>query len=124
MATCEISTAPATPGEKFYAFLEAAVTRVAGTVRAMQNRRSVAKLLDWDERMLRDIGLTQSDVLAVMAVKTTEDPSYRLDALSTERRAAQRAEARERLELFGGSVSRRPRKRALPPSRSYPVLDL
>jgi uncharacterized protein YjiS (DUF1127 family) len=119
-----MSTAPATTGEKFHAFLEAAVDRVVGVVRAMQNRRSVAKLLEWDDRMLRDIGLTQSDVRAVMAIKPTEDPSLRLDALSCERRAAQRAEARERLELFGGSATARPRKRSLPPSRSYPVLDL
>ena len=34
---------------------------------AVRNRRSVAKLLEWDDRMLRDIGLTQSDVRSAMA---------------------------------------------------------
>ncbi len=123
MATCEMSTAPATTGEKIHAFFESAFARVIGTVRTMQNRRSVAKLLDWDDRMLRDIGLTQGDVRAVMAMKVTQDPSRRLHDLSAERRAAQRAEARERLEMFGGSVRLKPRKRP-PASRSYPVLDL
>lgn len=126
MATCEItSTAPATTGERFQLFLEAAYGRVVGIVRAARNRRAVAKLLEWDERMLRDIGLTPGDVHAAMALRVSEDPSQKLDALSAERRAAIRAEARERLEMFGhGSTIRKGRRRKLPPSLSYPVLDL
>ena len=42
--------------------------RCAALWRATQNRRSVAKLLEWDDRMLKDIGLTQGDVLSVMAL--------------------------------------------------------
>jgi uncharacterized protein YjiS (DUF1127 family) len=127
MATCDItSTAPATPGEKLHFLVEAALVRVVGYVRAARNRRSVAKLLEWDERMLRDIGLTPGDVHAAMALRASEDPSRKLDALSAERRAAIRAEARERLEMFGsGSTVRRKAKRqSLPKSLTYPVLDL
>ena len=128
MATCDItSTAPATPGEKIQVLFEAAFVRIAGIVRAARNRRSVAKLLEWDERMLRDIGLTPGDVQAAMALRASEDPSRKLDALSAERRAAIRAEARERLEMFGGgsTVKRKARRQVhLPKSLSYPVLDL
>ena len=128
MATCDItSAAPATPGERLQLMVEAAFVRVAGFVRAARNRRSVAKLLEWDERMLRDIGLTTGDVHAAMALRVSEDPSQRLEALSAERRAAIRAEARERLEMFGGgsTVKRKVRQRhSLPPGLFYPVIDL
>ena len=129
MATCEItSTAPATPGERLQLMVEAAIGRIAGLVRAARNRRSVAKLLEWDERMLRDIGLTPGDVYAAMALRVSEDPSQKLEALSAERRAAIRAEARERLEMFGsGSTVQRKATRGrhrLPPSLLYPVIDL
>jgi hypothetical protein len=99
-----------------------------GIARARRNRRSVARLLEWDEYMLRDIGLTSGDVHAAMALRASEDPSQKLDALSAERRAAIRAEARERLEMFGGgsTVKRKVRRqpRGLPKSLSYPVIDL
>jgi uncharacterized protein YjiS (DUF1127 family) len=129
MATCEItSTAPATPGERLQFMVEAALVRIAGLVRAARNRRSVAKLLEWDERMLRDIGLTSGDVHAAMALRVSEDPSRKLEALSAERRAAIRAEARERLEMFGSgsTVKRKVRRQrhSLPPSLLYPVIDL
>lgn len=129
MATCEItSTAPATPGERLQFMVEAAFVRIAGLVRAARNRRSVAKLLEWDERMLRDIGLTTGDVHAAMALRVSDDPSRKLEALSAERRAAIRAEARERLEMFGGgsTVKRKVRRQrnSLPPSLLYPVIDL
>jgi uncharacterized protein YjiS (DUF1127 family) len=129
MATCEItSAAPATTGERLQLLVEAAFSRLAGIARARRNRRSVAKLLEWDEYMLRDIGLTSGDVHAAMALRVSEDPSQKLDALSAERRAAIRAEARERLEMFGGSstVKRKVRRQrhGLPKSLSYPVIDL
>ncbi|MBN8996804.1 MAG: DUF1127 domain-containing protein [Rhizobiales bacterium] len=125
MATCEItSTAPATTGERFQLFLEAAFGRAVGIVRAARNRRSVAKLLEWDERMLRDIGLTPGDVHAAMALRVSEDPSRKLDALSAERRAAIRAEARERLEMFGSGSTVKRGKARKQPGLFYPVLDL
>jgi uncharacterized protein YjiS (DUF1127 family) len=97
MATSEcITRAPASTGEKFQHFAEAAFARLGALWRAARNRRAVAKLLEWDDRMLRDIGLTSGDVRAVMALPIADDPSYRLGVLSVERRAAFRAAAQER----------------------------
>jgi uncharacterized protein YjiS (DUF1127 family) len=109
----------ATAGERFLELTVAASTWVGGVWRSAQNRRSVAKLLDWDERMLRDIGLTRGDVSAVMALPAGQDPSYRLSELSGERRAAIRAEARERAGLVA-PFRRNSRRPPSLPSRSYP----
>jgi uncharacterized protein YjiS (DUF1127 family) len=65
---------------------------------AVRNRRQVAKLLSWDARMLRDIGLTPGDVRSAMASPFGDDPSCRLDTMARERRNAFHAGARERLE--------------------------
>ncbi len=98
MVTSDIcQTRPASAGERAFRFAETTVRSIAAMWRATRNRRSVAKLLSWDERMLRDIGLTPGDVRSVLAMPLTEDPSYRLGVLSVERRAAFRAEMRERV---------------------------
>ena len=99
MATTAFAFTPAQSraGERFFALANGAAARLAAVWRAAQNRRAVAKLLQWDDHMLRDIGLTQGDVYSVMATPAGEDPSRRLSALSAERRAAIRAEALERL---------------------------
>src|SRR5689334_8804129 len=114
---------PATAGERFLELTVTALGRVAGLWRSAQNRRSVAKLLEWDVRLLRDIGLTRGDVCSVMALPAGEDPSYRLNELSGERRSALRADARERagLSMFPRLSSRRPPDL---PSRAYPFPDL
>jgi uncharacterized protein YjiS (DUF1127 family) len=108
MVTTEYFRKPASAGEKFLGFAEGAMARIVTFWRSVQNRRSVAKLLDWDDRMLRDIGLTSGDVRSVMAVPVGEDPSYRLSVLSVERRAAIRAGARERLWRAGLAPESRP----------------
>ena len=82
--------------------------RVVAFWRSVQNRRSVAKLLDWDDHMLRDIGLTAGDVRSVMATPVGDDPSFRLSVLSVERRAAVRAAARERVSRAGLAPESRP----------------
>jgi uncharacterized protein YjiS (DUF1127 family) len=110
-------------GERFVGVGFALLTWVADTWRLASNRRSVAKLLEWDERMLRDIGLTRGDVCSVMALPSGQDPSYRLSELSGERRAALRAEARERAALTRPTRVAGIRPRALP-SKSYPFADL
>lgn len=97
MVTTEFTAPAATAGEKFYHFARALAVRVAGLWRAALNRRSIGRLLDWDERMLRDIGLTPGDVRGAMALPLHEDPSYRLGVLAVERRAAFRAQAHQRL---------------------------
>jgi uncharacterized protein YjiS (DUF1127 family) len=111
---------PATAGERLLELTAAALAPIAGLWRSARNRRSVAKLLDWDDRMLRDIGLTRGDVSSVMALPTGQDPSYRLNELSGERRAAIRADARERAGLT--RLTRRSGRRPPPlPSKAYPV---
>jgi uncharacterized protein YjiS (DUF1127 family) len=105
MATTEfdISQLRSPLRERIVVAAATALARIAGTWRAMRNRRAVAKLLEWDSHMLRDIGLTSGDVRSAMSGPLTEDPSYRLGVLSVERRAGLRAAARERLALAKSS---------------------
>lgn len=79
----------------FFPFAAATFCRAMEFVTAVRNRRQVAKLMSWDARMLRDIGLTRGDVQSAMASPLREDPSYRLDTIARERRSAFRAAARE-----------------------------
>jgi len=96
MATHEFThTEPASIGERIQRVLEVSATRVAAAWRAARNRRSVGRLLEWDDRMLRDIGLTQNDVRSALAARFAEDPSRHLGFLSSERRSAIRAGVRE-----------------------------
>jgi uncharacterized protein YjiS (DUF1127 family) len=99
MATTEfdISQLRSPLRERFIVAISTTLVRIVGTWRAMRNRRAVAKLLDWDGHMLKDIGLTSGDVRSALSGPLTEDPSYRLGVLSVERRAGLRAAARERL---------------------------
>jgi uncharacterized protein YjiS (DUF1127 family) len=101
MATAEfdISQLRSPLRERIIVAAATALTRIAGTWRAMRNRRAVAGLLDWDSHMLKDIGLTSGDVRSAMSGPLMVDPSYRLSVLSVERRAGLRAAARERLAL-------------------------
>ena len=110
-------------GERLIGTGVAVFTWVVNTWRLASNRRSVAKLLEWDERMLRDIGLTRGDVCSVMALPSGQDPSYRLSELSGERRAALRADARERAALTRLTRGAGNRPRTIP-SKSYPFADL
>lgn len=111
---------PASAGERFLELTVAASAWVAGVWRSARNRRSVAKLLEWDERMLRDIGLTRGDVHSVMALPASQDPSYRLSELSSERRAALRADALERAGLVSRTIRLSSRRPPSLPNRSYP----
>jgi uncharacterized protein YjiS (DUF1127 family) len=63
-------------------------------VQRMKNRRAVVQLLDWDERALRDIGLTRGDVRLSLALPYDEDPSTRLMFWALERRSARLRRAR------------------------------
>lgn len=65
------------------------------TWRAWRNRRQVARLLSFDDRSLRDIGLTRSDVTGALALRASEDPSRRLARTVRERRAARQWARRE-----------------------------
>lgn len=62
---------------------------VAAYWQSRRNRRSVAVLLEFDDRMLKDIGVTRYDVTSALASPARQDPSQRLASLSEERRLAQ-----------------------------------
>jgi uncharacterized protein YjiS (DUF1127 family) len=86
------------------------VARVASlALRIARNwlaKRTIARdFADLDDRMLRDIGLTRSDVQTALTAPALMDPAARLKIASTERRCAARASARERLHgaAFKGS---------------------
>jgi uncharacterized protein YjiS (DUF1127 family) len=66
-------------------------------IRAHFNRGDVLRMLDMDDRMLRDIGLTRGDVTSALSGPLVSDPSTRLRIFAVERRAASRAQAREQL---------------------------
>ncbi|HET7718092.1 MAG TPA: DUF1127 domain-containing protein [Bauldia sp.] len=81
-----------------FPFIASMLQHAISVVKAARNRRQVARLLSWDARMLRDIGLTPGDVRSAMASPLGDDPSGRLGAMAEERRNAIHAAARERLE--------------------------
>jgi uncharacterized protein YjiS (DUF1127 family) len=116
MATNELTVrASAGIGQKLRLFLEASVAGIAALWRAAQNRRRVIRLLEWDNHMLRDIGLTAGDVHSALASPLGHDPSSRLSALVLERRRAIRAEAHERLDRQGYFLRSMLKQAPLPP---------
>ena len=53
----------------------AALVRTGTLVRILRNRHEVRKLAELDERSLKDIGLTRSDVQGALAASLLSDPS-------------------------------------------------
>ncbi|MEJ8571056.1 DUF1127 domain-containing protein [Microbaculum marinum] len=53
--------------------------------RAWSNRRQVAVLLEADDHMLRDIGLTRGDVVGALSGPADMDPSHHLIRARAER---------------------------------------
>ena len=116
MATTELTQGShAGTGEKLRRIAEIALLRLAELWRAAQNRRSVARLLEWDAHMLRDIGLTPGDVRSALSTPIGHDPSYHLHAMALERRMASRAAADERLQRQGYFLRTILRRAPLPP---------
>lgn len=76
----------------------AAVRRAVGTAgraclrlaSAIRNRRQVMRLLELDDRALKDIGLVRNDVAGVLDTPLSRDPSIFLRLRSVERRARAR----------------------------------
>lgn len=52
---------------------------------AWQHRRQVLALVEADDRMLADIGLTRSDLNGALASPASDDPSYYLSRARQER---------------------------------------
>lgn len=69
---------------------------VVHVIRATRNRFDVLQMLEMDDRMLRDIGLTRCDVTSALSSPVMIDPTTRLRIFAVERRAGNRAQARER----------------------------
>lgn len=64
---------------------------------SFRNRRAVVGMTEYDERMLKDIGLSRSDVLGALAAPYSEDPSTIL---------SRRFETREASQAANGGCSR------------------
>ena len=62
-----------------------------------QNRRDVARLLELDDHMLKDLGIARGDVFEALSEPVVADPSELLAASAGERRLAERARIRESL---------------------------
>ncbi len=73
------------------------IAMIPAATRGYLNRGPVLQMLEMDDRMLRDIGITRSDITCALAGSPTSDPSTRLRIYAVERRAGNRAQARERL---------------------------
>lgn len=79
------------------AVMRRVMASIQGLAKAFNNRREVARLLNADAGMLRDLGLSQTDLACALAEPMWRDPSSRLLVWATERRAAARASARDNI---------------------------
>ncbi|MDQ0316535.1 DUF1127 domain-containing protein [Amorphus orientalis] len=70
--------------------------RVAGWLvaahKAYKGRRALTRLMEADDRMLHDIGVTRDDVQQALRTPVTDDPSARLRVRAVARRATLRSE--------------------------------
>lgn len=76
----------------------AGVTGAIQFVKAIARRRMLSQLGEFDDRMLRDIGLTRSDLRDASAGPIWQDPTSVLVVRSVERRASRRLAARATLK--------------------------
>jgi uncharacterized protein YjiS (DUF1127 family) len=73
---------------------------------AIRNRRQVARLTDLDERTLKDIGLTRSDVSAALARPLLQDPSAHLIGVACVRRGRPAAGPTPGAVVSGGGAAK------------------
>ncbi len=79
--------APANRGSTFMMVLAGILlSAVKRMFVAIRNRRQVARLTDLDERTLKDIGLTRSEVMAALDQPLLRDPSIHLASVAGVRR--------------------------------------
>ncbi|WP_186396989.1 DUF1127 domain-containing protein [Stappia sp. TSB10GB4] len=72
------------------------LTLIAAAWRRRRNRKAVSGLLDLDDYMLADIGVTRSDVAASLHGSDYLDPSAQLARLRNERRISSLSGRRRR----------------------------
>ncbi|GLK73573.1 DUF1127 domain-containing protein [Ancylobacter dichloromethanicus] len=77
--------------------LIAAFTGSVQFIKAVASRRHLAQLGEFDDRMLRDIGLTRADLRDASSGPLWQDPTAVLVVRSVERRAARRMSMRDAL---------------------------
>src|SRR3954451_2909700 len=66
------------------------ISRTAAIAAAIRHRREVRQLCAWDDRMLKDIGMTRSDVMGALSEPLSRDPSAVLAARFGRRRGRAR----------------------------------
>ena len=82
------STSGTTKGSTFtLAFAALVIRGLARARKLVGNRIAVARLCEIDERGLKDIGLTPSDVRAALALPFGRDPSEHLSEVAGRKRA-------------------------------------
>ena len=94
---------------------------VKSVAQRIRHRRAVTTLLNWDERALRDIGLTRADVQLSLALPYRDDPSTQLMFWALERRSARLMQRRELdgwTARLSSGLSRTGAVRARPPSHA------
>ncbi len=69
---------------------------ISRALRAYSARRELSRLLTNDDRMLRDIGITRTDIQSALSTPGTRDPSLVLANLAYERRDAALLARKER----------------------------
>ncbi|MDE1566828.1 DUF1127 domain-containing protein [Aquabacter sp. P-9] len=67
--------------------------------RAIEHRRVVSQMLQFDDYLLRDVGLTRADLCDAASEPIWSDPSHVLVSRAVERRAANRLRGRVRDEV-------------------------
>ena len=77
--------------EKARAALRLAASLAATLVRAYRARRTLSMLAAQEDYMLRDIGVSRSDLYAALSAPATKDPSMVLAGLADERQKAERS---------------------------------
>ena len=87
-----------------------AVAGVSALKTLWDRRRLVGHMASFDDHMLRDIGLTRSDLECALADPMLTDPTYRLAIRAREARSNQRAVALEQhrwADLLGAAENPR-----------------